>query len=158
MSSWAWGVDVSTTRVAVGAVRADGAWSAWHEDVFERGERADGRRLSFLRAVAVTMAQRTPLNARPELILIEDPANRHHSFHLLASAGVVLEAFHSVFRRPVVPVPVPVWKKAVLGRGNARKGDVAARAQQLGLPADRPQDEADALCIALCALGRLEGA
>lgn len=150
---WAWGVDVSTTRIAIGAIADDGAWWTMHRDIEEKGARADGVRLAALWSLTRAMASEQPPHLRPDVVIVENPMTRHNHFYLVASAGVAIHALHSTLYRPVLELGIQKWKKEVVGNGNASKEAITAFAAEVGYLGS-VQDEADALCIAHAGLTR----
>lgn len=151
----AWGVDVSTRRIAIGAIDMTGAVHAVSRDVPQ--DRRGARRLVEVRRAAQTAGWHLSqdFGGQPSAILVEDPTfGGRTNPPLIQAFGVVLEAMAFDYLCPVLEIPVGTWKREALGKGNASKDDIWAEAMRLGIePAN--QDEADAICIAVAAQGRL---
>lgn len=151
----AWGVDVSTKRIAIGGVDGD-------DRIFSTSLDVDPTLRGAQRLVAVRRAAQQAgwrlsqmMAGQPRAILVEDPTFGGRSNPPLIQAfGVTLEAMAFDYVCPVLEIPVGTWKKEVLGKGNAMKDAIWTHAVQAGgHPAN--QDEADAICVALAARGRL---
>ena len=151
---WAWGLDVSCKRVAVGKVssRKTVRWESRDIPQDVRG----AQRLARIRRATVELCHQS-LDLQPRLVLVEDAnvgaaANKQ----LLQAVAVVFEAVFATLRCEVREIPIGTWKKATVGRGNAQKPEVMDFARGLGYTGDS-QDEADAVCVALAARGQLDG-
>lgn len=159
MREWAWGVDVSTRRIAFGAYAEgkDGPLvRAWSVEVPVGLD--PPARLAAIRFLADAQRFRVRPTWRPTCIVVEDPnCGPSTNMPLVYAVAVTVEALFSALRCPVMEMPIGTWKKASLGpgRGNAKKPDIWTHALSLGAdPAN--QDEADAVCIAQAAHGRLD--
>lgn len=152
---WAWGVDVSTKRVAIGAINPQGETHTVKADIDP--ELVGAVRLAALRRAARTAAWELGriTSSRPSAILVED-ANVGVGTNkpLIQAVGVVLEALAYENTCPILEIPIGTWKKDSIGNGAAKKDRVMSHAVELGFRGDT-QDEADALCIAEAALRRL---
>ena len=154
--TWAWGIDVSTRRVAIGAT--DGSDVRWASTDIAPNVRG-AYRLSLIRAATETLIHgfaRPWATNRPSAIVVEDAnigaaANKP----LIQAVGVVMEVCQSVCRCPVLELPIGTWKKEVIGFGNAQKDRIMSEAVSLGYEGDI-QDEADAVCISFAAHSRLD--
>lgn len=146
------GIDVSSTKIAVGAIREDGS-IAYHAAALPLG--AGARRL--LTGLEATRAVLHPYRAVAAVIVVEIPwASGASSFALLSMAGVAMAAAQQACPGAVVTdCPTPTWKLESVGRGNATKQDVMVHAHALGYTGV-DQDVADALCMAQCGWVRWE--
>lgn len=151
MTDWAWGVDVSTKLVAIGAVASGHAPQWWSMKVPDAATLRGAQRLSSMRSTL--MASMIPLPA-PSAIVVEDPIIARYDFRLVSAMAVVYEALHARYRCPVLELRSGTWKKDVIGCGTAGKLHVMDYARALGYDG-RIQDEADALVIAKAAQMRL---
>ena len=157
MREWAYGVDVSTRRIAFGAYAegTDGplvrAWSVEVPDGLD-----PPARLAAIRRLVMDVCHDTQPMQRPTLVVVED-ANTGPSANkpLLAAVAVVVEGLYSALRCPVMEMPIGTWKRRSLGRGNAKKPEVWSHAVSLGANPQN-QDEADAVCVAQAAHSLLE--
>lgn len=151
----AWGVDVSTKRVAIGAIDRTGAVHAVSRDVPQ--DRRGARRLVEVRRAAQAAGWHLSqdFGGHPSAILVEDPTfGGRTNPPLIQAFGVVLEAMAFDYLCPVLEIPVGTWKREAVGRGNATKEECWGAAVAVGgRPAN--QDEADAICVAAAARGRL---
>jgi crossover junction endodeoxyribonuclease RuvC len=129
----------------------------------------EGRRLSRLASGAIRLPARLELAARlarlqteieaviaavaPGAVVVEDIFTHRNARSALAlgqARGVVLAA---AARRelPVFAYPPATVKRAVCGHGRAEKPQVQRMVQVLlTLPAVTPEDESDAMAIAIC--------
>ena len=141
--TWAWGVDVSTKRIAIAAAPLNGDnVITWHTDI-EKGPR-DAQRLHVIR----TACHRHIALPRPSLIVVENPKTIRGGAVLIMVAGVVMEGLFGRYKVPTSDVPIPTWKKDVVGNGNASKEQISDHAFRVLGARPRNQDEADAACIA----------
>jgi hypothetical protein len=82
----------------------------------------------------------------PQLVVIEQPGGRTVPKAMLNHEGVLLASFGLHFA--TTEVPIPTWRKAVLGSGNADKADaVAYILDRYGV--ELIHDEAEAACLAV---------
>ncbi len=72
-------------------------------------------------------------------------ASSRNAFHLGVHAGVLLERL-GLFGKKIFYVLPKVWKKAVLGDGNASKDDVVQWAEEQGVEV-QTHDEAEAIAM-----------
>lgn len=157
MTQWAWGIDVSTRRVAIGAT--DGSDVRWASTDIAPNVRG-AYRLSLIRAATETLIHgfaRPWAEFRPTGIVVEDAnigaaANKP----LIQAVGVVMEVCQSVCRCPVLELPIGTWKKEVLGFGNAKKPDIERWFFDTAPDGEANQDEMDALAISFAAHNRLD--
>lgn len=147
-----WGMDVSTRRLAVAIVDADG----WEDvDTLEYGKTEPGaQRLSRIFHTTAAYVGRLAVDHPPVCVWVEQPTGRHPAPTLVHAVGVVMAATYSALSE-LYPFPVSVlgigvseWKAVTVGRGNASKQDIAAWAAGIGYDGTS-QDEADAIGIAL---------
>lgn len=154
--SVAWGVDVSTRRVAAASIDAAGAARWTHTNIpDDRGAQRLASIARSTRALALEFADPWASRA-PTLIFVED-ANVGPSSNkpLVQAVGVVMASLQAACRCVVMEVPIGSWKKESLGNGAAKKDQVMEFARgELGYTGC-VQDEADALCLALAASRRL---
>ena len=154
---WAWGVDVRTGLVAVGAVSSDGEVLAWSVDTGLVGRQQGAQRLAGVRELLIARLGLVEDEFRPGAVVVENPLIVRPDFRLLTLVGVVMESFFAVLRCPVLELTSGEWKAEVCGHGHASKPVVLERARQIGYRGDL-QDEADAVCMAVSALALLKGA
>lgn len=154
MTKWAWGVDVRTGLLAVGALSGDREARWWSLDTGEAGRAVGAARLSGIRGRWLDVLLDVPADLRPTAVIVENPTIVRTDFRLLTLCGVVMEAIYTAYGCPVLELTVGEWKKEVVGKGNAGKPEVLERARMLGYRGDS-QDEADALCMAQAALARI---
>lgn len=145
MSSWVWGVDPSTVRLAVGLAGADGL--EVRSTDFTRMEPRTGERLRAVHDETFGIAFRLRREFPPCAIFVEQPFayGRHVEPELFYAVGVIQAALAPF--APVQTVAVSTWKKRSVGKGTATKLDVFRWAEQHGYRGNS-QDEADALAIA----------
>lgn len=154
MTKWAWGVDVRTGLLAVGALSWDEGARWWSLDTGEAGRARGAARLSGIRAKFMDSLAEIEPNMRPTVVIVENPTVVRTDFRLLTLCGVVMEAIYTSYGCVVLELTSSQWKKETVGRGNAGKPEVLERARQLGYLGNL-QDEADALCMAHSALARI---
>lgn len=146
------GIDVSSTKIAIGGIREDGS-IVYHAAALPLGRGA--RRL--LTGLEATQTVLHPYRATAAVIVVEIPwASGSSSFALLSMAGVALAGAQRTCPGAIVTdCPTPTWKLESVGRGNATKADVMAHAHALGYTGV-DQDVADAVCMAQCGWARWE--
>ena len=141
--TWAWGVDVSTRRIAIGAAPLDGGGvTTWTTDIapgMKDAERLHAIRQACHRAIDLP---------RPSLIVVENPKTIKGGSVLIMVAGVIMEGLFGRFKVPTFDVPIPTWKKDVIGHGHADKPMIWQHAVDALAASPANQDEADAACIA----------
>ena len=95
------------------------------------------------------------IGGRSSAILVEDArVGPGSNKELIQAVGVTLEALAYENTCPILEIPIGTWKREAVGRGNATKEECWGAAVAVGgRPAN--QDEADAICVAVAALGRL---
>lgn len=151
----AWGVDVSTKRIAIASI--DHEDKVWSDSVDVPAGLTGARRLVAVRRTAHMAGWRVGqlCAGGPSAILVEDPTfGGRTNPPLIQAVGVTLEALAFDYVCPVLEIPVGTWKKESVGRGNAQKGEVMEFALSLGAD-PKNQDEADAVGIAVAAMRRL---
>jgi Holliday junction resolvasome RuvABC endonuclease subunit len=148
---WYWGCDVGLTRVTIGVLsatdsnyasrRTDGLATDLAGKLLELGHEA--------RTLALAMADLYP----PAAIAVEMPFGKFRLTEFGAAFGVtvlgVSDAISEVeWPAPIWTTPVPEWKSATVGKGNASKDDVGEWVRE-ELNVDAPShDVSDALAIA----------
>jgi Holliday junction resolvasome RuvABC endonuclease subunit len=162
---WAWGVDFKADQVDVVALpmRGHAQPRHWHVRV-AAGAHERARRLHLLRNELVAHAPHWAGGHAPLAVVVEQPSGSHSNLVLVATYGMLLEAFYSallpVFRHPVMVETMngSTWKRYFVGRGNARKEHV------LPVVLDRAggwkppsEDAADAFGIAYTLRAELRG-
>jgi hypothetical protein len=152
---WAWGVDISTKRIAIACVRATDSYA---EAVPCAGPPFD--RLPCTRTATVELTLRLAADHPPVYVLVEQPGGRTVEPQLWYSVGValcgVLEGLSRAEMAPALSTVVPASWKACAGLGGgANKAAIAAFARER-YGWEGAQDEADALAIATCAWRRFE--
>lgn len=159
MSQCVWGVDPSTLRVAVAAVRpwkegqAPVTWATLSLQQLDRG----ARRLRMAHDELASWFAHWVECYPPGFVLVEQPFGRNVHPQSYFMVGVVLAALASVVNCPVDVCSPPEWKKLGLGagRGGAEKFEILDWARDAGYTGSL-QDEADAVGIATAAGVRVE--
>lgn len=119
------GVDLGTRRIAIACIDAHFVWSASVESAKLRRENPtemiSGYRLGLLAAEALEQS-----GVRPTKLFYERPIvfkNVNTAVGQALSAGAL---FSQLTGSPEQIYPSSVWKKEVLGHGNATKSDIRA--------------------------------
>jgi len=147
---WVWGVDPSTKRVVVVAVKGtQWAWVETNIPPLMRGQ-SHPDRLPWVRDKTMIAATSMLLEHPPKLIVVEQPSGHFQNPPLLYTVGVVLLGLRDVSNAPILTEPPSHWKKRTLGKGkgNAKKPEIMAWAKECGYKGVT-QDVADALGIAV---------
>lgn len=149
-----YGLDLSTQRIAVASIDLS-TGSSWVQEVFiEQG--TTNRSLAALKALQPAMRE-----WEPGVAFVEDPAlgvSAKSTIEQAMVSGVVQAMFGTRgFRHEMVNNNT--WKKAVVGKGNAKKPEIAAFVEET-MPEwaalvheveprskERRQDLFDAICI-----------
>ena len=79
--------------------------------------------------------------------VIERPGTRHGGATLLGAYGVIVEAFQSSLKCPVLTLASAEWKRHAIGKGNAKDRDIDVAARLLGYTG-ASHDVAVAVCCA----------
>lgn len=146
------GVDVSTKRLAIAGLRADGSITS-HALSLDPNRRG-AHRLREARTTAWAVLDGYRLQEACAVVVEIPWAANKSSFALLSVAAVVLEAAQAALPGAVVmDVPTPTWKLETVGHGNATKAEVMGHVRGLGYEGE-DQDVADALCMAQVAWNR----
>lgn len=154
-----YGIDPSTKRVSLAAVRAGGERSVSTRSF----PSADGpRRLALIYAETFAFVTEWAARAWPGFVLVEQPSGKSPNPNLVYAVGVVQAATYAALHNargtrpcPVVEtVPSATWKRLAIGPGWAKlskpDGDVLRFAQEDGY-GGVSLDEADAWLIAKAA-------
>lgn len=150
------GIDVSSTKIACGAIDDNGDILTAVGSIATRLRGA--HRLVEVRTTTIALAAAFH---DAHIAIVEIPwARTASSFVLLSIAGVVLEALQTALPYAVVlERPTSTWKANSVGFGNATKHEVMEHAHGIGYEGD-DQDVADAVCMASAAWAewwRMEG-
>lgn len=146
------GIDVSTTKIAIGGIRED-------VSLVTKALELDPNARAARRLVGARLIAYAALGGHAGeccACVVENPLNRRPNMQLLGVAFVVIEAAQAAMPGAIVmDAHVGTWKKEALGdgHGGASKDEVMAHAIALGYQGD-DQDIADALVMADCAWGR----
>lgn len=154
---FAWGVDISTKRVAIAAWNGQqAAWTVVEIPPDRRGGGMIPPDAGWVATKVTAAAIRFARSYPPLIAWVEQPSGRFPNPRLLyvagATIGALQEGLRVLYRAPVmVAVIAPSrWRVAALGAGNghASKQTVLAWARERGLDAD-DYDRADALGVAV---------
>lgn len=145
--TWAYGVDVSTRRIAIGMYSAGGGYR-WASTEVPAGL-VGAERLCVIRDLTIDLAEDMAGDDNPPTAVVVEDVNVGAATNapLSQAVAVVSEALFSFFGCPVLELPIGTWKADSIGNGAAKKPEVMAHAVSLGYTGDC-QDEADAVCIA----------
>lgn len=108
----------------------------------------EGERLQFIFATVRDFAREVSRGVyAPEVIWVEQPSGGHVVPQLWYAAGVIQAALFEATSVPVWSLPSGTWKKTAVGKGNARKEEIAEWAEGAGFSFES-EHEADAIGIA----------
>lgn len=147
--SWAWGIDLGSTRAGFCFLNADtGTWQT-NAVTWRKGKTGDARSLIACREHVIRFSTAMLQHFPPATICYEAPTGKFPKPTLGMHAGVTIEAVTTGTGLAPWPVPVASWKKKALGSGNVDKEAYLDWAMELGCPDDA--DQAAALGVAVYA-------
>lgn len=154
--SYVWGVDVATTHLAFAFAETGSEW-VWAQPLDLTSKLRDGPRLAHILDTVGAYAVDAMGDFPPAAIWVEQPFGSFVHPTLMFVTGVVTAALFRATGAPTWMISPSQWKRATVGKGNARKDAVEAWVRAAGYePAS--EHEADATAIAYAGRALYEAA
>lgn len=148
------GVDPSSRKIAAVASTPDGGWLTFTSEVDESTAKQRGKTLGYLFNEFLDWLRDLDLGAF--FLFVEQPlfGRNVNTMRVISQVeSLVLLAAHEQDAQGIYEVNVQVWKKDVVGQGNASKGDVKSYLQEhhddlsVHLGDDQDLFDAGAVCL-----------